>query len=132
VFGNKEKRRAADAALLAEVERLEALSMTQLATEVMVKGFGPGAAGGSAAVSIAAYTRDMQIVKAFNHGGRDMALIRRLYQVVDEALLALENSALLSAQTVGSAASPGYALTRLGRDALQSGTVERVLRGETP
>ena len=49
MFGNKDKREAgsdgmeaANAAFRAEVERLEALPMAQLAAEVMVKGFGPG------------------------------------------------------------------------------------------
>src|SRR6516162_7054176 len=48
MFGNKDKRAAASdgreaagAAFRAEVERLEALPMAQLAAEVMVKGFGP-------------------------------------------------------------------------------------------
>ena len=48
MFGNKDKRaaasdgrQAANAAFRAEVERLEALPMAQLAAEVMVKGFGP-------------------------------------------------------------------------------------------
>jgi hypothetical protein len=146
VFGNKEKRQAANDALLAEVERLEALPVIPLATEVMTRDFGPGGPGADdsnpmvgasvrgAGASVVAYTGISQIAKAFNPGGRDMTLFRRLHDRLAEGLQALENAGLVRAETLGrsGASSTGYVVTRLGTDALQSGGVEPVLAKETP
>jgi hypothetical protein len=141
VFGNKEKRQAADAALLAEIERLESLPLNQLATEVMTRGFGPGtpgAAGSTAVVggsvksggaSIVAYTGVSQIAKAFNRDGRDMTLIRRLHDVIAEGLQALEHAGLVRAEALGPSgtSSAGYVVTRVGADALQNDGVAHIL-----
>jgi hypothetical protein len=141
MFGNKDKRGAAgdakgaaDAALRAEVERLEALPMARLAAEVMARGFGPGGflpdfvrrePYAAAAASI------RNIVPMFEpEGARDADLVRRLYGVVGEGLQVLEHGSLIWPRNVAEGFGVGYALTRRGRAALEANAVEQALRGD--
>jgi hypothetical protein len=136
MFGNKDKRptaavrrEAANAALRAEVERLEALPMAQLAAEVMVRAFKRGPV----------YNRDGSLA-----GGREMddiirndfmpedawdgGLRGRLYHVLAEGLQVLEHQSLICVYAAGE--DTGYAPTRRGQAALEAGAVEQALRGD--
>jgi hypothetical protein len=142
MFGSKDKRaaasdgrQAADAAFRAEVERLEALPMAQLAAEVMVKGFGPGGylpdfVRREPYAVATAYVRN--IAKMFEpEGARDAGLYRRLSEVVGEGLQVLEHESLIWARSVAEGFGAGYAPTRRGRAALEADAVEQTLRGES-
>lgn len=141
MFGGREEKaregQAAHAAALAEVERLEALPLSQLAAEVMTRGFGPGGPAASppggvvqARKIVSVYT----IVKTFDSLDlRDGELEERLSVLVAEGVQALEHGALIFLSFGGSSIDRcQYALTRLGRVALQTNAVERVLHGDSP
>jgi hypothetical protein len=124
-------REAANAALRAVVERLEALPMARLAAEVMVKGFGPGGPGfaqrepyAASAVSVSRIAHMFQPQDA-----RHADLYRRLSQVVGEGLQVLEHQSLIWAPTVSENFGIMYAATRRGRAALEANAVEQALRG---
>jgi hypothetical protein len=144
MFGNKDKRaaasdgrEAANAAFRAEVERLEALPMAEVAAEVMVKGFGPDGylpelvrTGGPAALVPTAHVRN--IAQMFEpEGARDADLRERLSEVVGEGLQVLEHESLIWARNVAEGFGVGYAPTRRGRAALEADAVERTLRGKS-
>jgi hypothetical protein len=139
VFGDKEGKEskahaveAADAAMLAEVERMEALPTIQMATEVMAKGFGPG--GPADAVPPAAPGASIRsIKKVFDRAdSTDSALQRRLYDLVADSVQVLEHASLVRPEgVVGEQQGLAfYSLTRRGRAALEHDAVERVLHGE--
>jgi hypothetical protein len=142
MFSHKDKRAAAsdakDAAndsFRAEVERLEAPPMTQLAAEVMVKGFGPGGylpdfVRREPYAVAAAYVRN--IAQMFEpEGARDADRHKRLSEVVGEGLQVLEHESLIWARGVAEGFGVGYAPTRRGQAALEAGAVEQALRGES-
>lgn len=140
MFGGKDKRadtsdgkQAAIAALRAEVERLEALPMTQLAAEVMARGFGPGGylpdlVRRQPYAVAAAYVRN--IARGFEpEGARDADLYDRLCQMVGEGFQVLEHASLIWARSVSEGYGVGYTPTRRGRAALAADAVEQALRG---
>jgi hypothetical protein len=139
MFGSKDKRadardgkQAAIAALHAEVERLEALPMAQLAAEVMVRGFGPGGylpdfVRREPYAVAAAYVRN--IAKVFEpEGARDADLYERLCQMVGEGFQVLEHASLIWARSAGDGFGVGYTPTRRGRAVLAADAVEQALR----
>jgi hypothetical protein len=143
MFGNKDKRaaasdasEAANDALRAEVERLEALPMAQLAAEVMVKGFGPGGYLAKAMErephAAAPRVYPLNIAHMFEpEGARDYDLRLRLFEVVGEGLQVLEHESLIWVRSLSESSGFNYALTRRGRAALEADVVERTLRGES-
>jgi hypothetical protein len=143
MFGNKDKRavasdakEAANAAFRAEVERLEALPMTQLAAEVMVKGFGPGGylpdfVRREPYAVAAAHVRNIAKMLELE-GASDADLYKRLSEVVGEGLQVLEHESLIWARSTAEGFGVGYAPTRRGRAALEAGAVEQALRGRAP
>jgi len=140
MFGSKDKHaavsgpvEAANAALRAEVERLQALPMTQLAAEVMARGFGPGGYLPSIVdrkqpALVAAYVSD--IAQMFEpKGARDADLYYRLCAMVGEGVQVLEHASLIWARRVSESSGVGYVPTRRGQAALEAGAVEQTLRG---
>jgi hypothetical protein len=143
MFGHKDKRatpgdpaEAANAALRAEVERLEALPMTQLAAEVMARGFGPGGylpsiVGRKQPALVAAYVSDIAAMFE-TEGARDADLYYRLCAMVGEGVQVLEHASLIWARRVRDSSGVGYAPTRRGQAALEAGAVEEAVRGRAP
>jgi hypothetical protein len=142
MFGNRDKRaaasdgrEAANAAFRAEVERLEALPMAQVAAGVMVKGFGPGGylpdfVQREPYAVATAHVRN--VAEMFEpEGARDADLYERLSEVVGEGLQVLEHESLIWARSVAEGLGVGYAPTRRGRAALEADAVERTLRGKS-
>jgi hypothetical protein len=143
MFGNKAKRgtasdanESANAALRAEVERLEALPMAQLAAEIMVKGFGPGGylpdimEREPHAVAPRVYVHN--IAHMFEpEGARDYGLRMRLFEVVGEGLQVLEHESLVWARSLSESSGVSYAPTRRGRAVIEADAVEQTLRGES-
>jgi hypothetical protein len=127
--GNKDEE---NAQLHAELQRISALPLPQLAAEVMRKGWSgpdsPGAADGTVKV------RDL--VGEFNPADGlfaiDEVVAREIHNVVSEGVQALEHASLVrtSVGTQGGGAYYTYAVaTRAGRAALQRGDVERLAGG---
>lgn len=139
MFGSKDKRavvsngtEAANAALGAEVERLEALPMARLAAEVMARGFGPdGYLPGLMQRKPHALERAYvsNVAAMFEpEGARDAGLYGRLSGVVGEGLQVLEHESLIWACRVSDSSGVGYVLTRRGRAVLEADAVEQTLR----
>jgi hypothetical protein len=138
-FGHKdESQREADSssARQDEVDRLEALTLAQLAADVMTKGFGPGGPGadhqGTTTVggpNINAGPTVAAIALEFAPGGStrggDDALRQRRYRLIAEGLQAAEHASLIRAQMHTAMNSFDYTLTRHGRAALGGGAVDR-------
>ncbi len=127
LFGGK--REAENEKLRAELERISALPLQQLAAEVMVKGFGPG---GPADGSFAA---PGTIAGAFNPAegsfGIDNQALLDMGEVVVEALQVLEHACLVRMTVDGSGGvyHVYFGATRYGKAALAQNAVEHVLGG---
>ena len=131
LFGH-EKRDAENEKLRREVERLGAMSLQQVAAEVMTRGFGPGGPGAEGATPVEG------IVYVFNPAsisvGLDDDALNALHEIVAEGVQALEHACLVRSYLAffdrSSNVSVAWTSTRLGRAALQqSGAIERVLAG---
>lgn len=128
------------AALKAEVDRLDALSLPALAAEVMAKGFGPGQPGADEddtisveGPNISAGPTIADVALEFAPGGdtkgADDATRLRLQRLVAEGLQALEHAGMIRTQMHTAMNGFDFALTRQGRAALESGDVAQALSG---
>jgi hypothetical protein len=150
LFGRREDDQTAssasadsgEGALSQEVARLDGLSLAALATEVMTKGFGPGAPGEdpdntvtiggpniNSGVTVGQIAGEFVAEGAARQASDATRL--RLHRLIAEGVQALEHAGLIRTQMHTSMGSLDYALTRLGRSALERGEVERVVGGET-
>jgi hypothetical protein len=138
-FGRSEQAtESRDSVLQAEGDRLEALSMSQLATEVMAKAFRPDGPGADRRVTvdgppIGAGPTVSAIVSRFVGSDKwDQAKREdsweRLKRLIAEGLQTLEHASLIRAQNHSGMLN--YALTRSGQAALEQRTVERILGGD--
>jgi hypothetical protein len=129
MFGNREKREAGVALLRAEVDRLSALALPDLATEVMTRVFasgGPGADGSALTVVTAA---DLFITDDSAWSNDDLTR-EQLVRVVGEGLQMLEHAGLLGQQIVlvgNEHRALGWSLTRSGESALAQDGVARAV-----
>jgi hypothetical protein len=125
LFGGKHE--AENEKLRNELSRIEALPLKDLAVELMVKGFGPnGPAADSPGTA-------QHIAGAFNPAegsfGIDDQALRDMYLVVVEGLQVLEHAGLVRYFVGGSGGvyDGFYASTRLGKAAIENGTVAQAL-----
>jgi hypothetical protein len=133
------------AQLQAELDRLNALPLKQLASEVMAKGFGPGGPGaddsgvttGGPNMSSGPEASDIayEFVKYQDYYPAkptpDDLLWGQIVRLVAEGLQELEHASLVRAQMHTDQNGFDYATTRLGRAALAQGAIDRVLGGGT-
>jgi hypothetical protein len=149
MFGkHKDSRGGWDPELAAKYDRLNALTLPQLGAAVMAQGFaveeGPGAYGPDAdgiaygfSPTPPANIRDstihgqQQAFREANDPTSDRYKWLQLKELVAEGLQALEQASLVhqNSQFDGVATNIGYVPTRLGREALAQGAVERILSG---
>jgi hypothetical protein len=121
LFGNKEEKAAQDAAARAEVDRLLALPVPELA-EAIMPAFGPEGARPGEEVNILLVMN--WLMRSYPRGTK---LLTELRDPTWEAMQALENAGLLIHYGAG---GPGARLkaTRAGEEALADGTVAEQLR----
>ena len=122
---------ATDPALEAEVTRLSALTLPQLAAEILTKAYTPQYDPTDAVNDldgIASSFWDPPQETAFNHPVATTSQLV-LRDLVAEGVQVLEQALLLRLEThyQGDYFNAGYVTTRLGRDALQRNTVAQVL-----
>jgi|SRR5215471_4463442 len=127
-FGH-EKKDAENAKLHAELERISALGLQQLAVEVMTKGFGPGGPAEQQPEGLGTIAGAFNPAEGF-FGIDDDALVM-MAVVVAEGLQVLEHACLVrEVFSGGDVASLDYTATRFGRAALaEPDGVEKVLSG---
>lgn len=138
LFSSKDHAPGESAAMAAEIERVSALPLPQLAEEVMRQGFGPdgpGAPGrpgtleapGQLAERVSATEIARRFTPAFSGQGVGSELQSQLVNLVAEGLQILQNAALVRVSWRGGA--DHYLATRLGRLAAERGAVARVVSG---
>lgn len=130
LFGGGEKRQEDDDALRAEIDRIAALTLQQLAAEAMTKGFGAGAPGaGGAAVRPSDVSGTF--IPADSSHGLDQGMLVELADIVVEGVQVLEHACLVRIVVSGSGGvyNSYVVTTRLGRVALEQNAVERVIAG---
>ncbi len=127
LFGSDDKpdkKAAENAALRAELRRLEALSLSELATEILVRGYGPGGPGEPGSFgdppSVAKLTDFFNpATSIFGIDKHDKAALDAL---IAEGVQLLEHARLLVPRfSSGDYATLGYTLTRAGAAALAAG-----------
>lgn len=129
LFGNddkqdkKDKKAAENDAMKAEYARLESLSLLQLAEEILVRCYGPGGPGDDG--SAPSLTRLCDVLNpARSVFGIDEKVRSAYPGLVSEGVQVLEHARLLVMRfSGGDMSSLGWALTRAGRAALDSGEV---------
>jgi hypothetical protein len=154
VFGRKKDKDAQyewDPQLGAELERVGALSLPDLAAEVMAKGFNYERPPGDSGVGIDGITdafsaspqwrvRDSTVhaqvraAKEAEDPASDRYKWLQLKDIVAEGVQALEKALLVNqtSQFSGVATDIGYVATREGREALQANTVASIVARVTP
>ena len=109
-----------------ELDRLGQLSLTDLAAEIMSKGYGPGGPGADGETGF------QRIAQAFVPGFEraDQQSIAALIRVIGEGVQVLEHASLVRFSFwAGTGGGPVYAVTRFGQHALAQNTVSRILTG---
>jgi hypothetical protein len=112
-----------------ELARISAMPLQALAAEAMVKGFGPGTKGADGATGMGT------IAGAFNPAmisvGIDQDALEKMFRVTAEAVQVLEHAGLVRSDVAGGGKVYGmvWSATRSGQQALEQGSVERVLAG---
>jgi hypothetical protein len=130
-------------AMQAELARLNALPVEELAIEVMIRGFGPGGPGaddaaislGQANVGAGPTAGDISLRFVPDRGFTfpvptpdDVQLRDLLTRLVAEGLQELEHASLVRCQVHTAMGTFDWAATRRGRAALDRGAVEHVMR----
>jgi len=121
LFGKNDEKQAENEAMKAELARLEALPLEQLAEEIFVRIYGDGGIGddgGSVTLS--------QITNELNPGksvfGIDERVRSAFAPLLSEGVQVLEHARwIVGSFSGGDISSMGWALTRAGRAALASG-----------
>jgi hypothetical protein len=154
MFGHKDDEMQADSkqaraeqwrqAAQAEVARLSALPLAELAAEVMARGFGPGSRGGDdGSITVGQanagagptadgisyrFVPDRGFSSPLPTAG-DYQLREDVTRLVAEGLQQLEHASLVRFQLHTSMGYLDWAATRRGRAALERGEVLRLLQG---
>ena len=148
MFGHDEKKQDKDekleqwrAAAQAEFKRLTGLPVGQLASEVMVKGFGPGGPGadddaitlGQANINSGPTAEDISYAFVPQSGVRfpspeDLKLRERISRLIAEGLQELEHASLVRCQMHTSMGYLDWAATRRGRAALEGDEIQSILQ----
>ena len=127
LFGGKQPSAPtpAESPLQPELDRLSGLTLPQLASEVMTRGWGPGGPGAGGETSVA------RIGAAFVPGYQraDSGTLHQFTEVLGEGVQVLEHAGLVRFTFWGGADGPIHAVTRLGQAALDQNAVDRILAG---
>lgn len=134
-------------AMQAELERLGALQLTELAAEVMIRGFGPGGPGSDdeaitlGQANVGAGPTAELIASEFTPARgftfplpapEDLRLGERIAKLVAEGLQELEHASLVRCQVHTAMGYLDWAATRRGRAALERGEVQGILQRMRP
>jgi hypothetical protein len=128
LFGG-EKRQAKNEALDAEVQRLDALPLDDLAVETMAKGFGPGSPGAEGGAVLASNIGGA-FVPGDSTSGLDQDELVEINDLAAEGIQVLEHAGLVRVVVAGSGSvyNTYVTTTRAGRAALQNDSVKKALK----
>ncbi len=121
LFGNKEEKRAEDAAAKAEADRLLALPVAEVAAEIL-PAFGPEGPG-KGDKEIGSLQVGMFLMRDFPRGNQ---FVKPLLDPIREGIQALENAGLVE-RKVRSIGGSTVSSTRLGLEAIEKGTAREHL-----
>ncbi|MGA8747017.1 MAG: hypothetical protein WB507_14300 [Solirubrobacterales bacterium] len=124
LFGNKEEKRAEDAAAEAQADRLAALPVADLAA-VILPAFGPEGPGKGGDKDIGALQVGIYLMRDFPRGNH---FIKVLLDPINEGIQTLENAGLVK-RTVQSIGGSSVSSTRLGLQAIEDGSARKYLGG---
>ena len=109
-----------------ELDRLSRLSLTDLAAEVMMKGYGSGGPGADGETGFGGIARTL--APGFERA--DQHTIDAFIGVIGEGVQVLEHANLVRFTFwAGSGSGPVYAVTRLGQRAIAENTVNQAVAG---
>ena len=119
IFGGRDKADDAKAALAATAERLGALSLDELADELLRTTFGPGTPGDGHELPLPDVLKPFDPTGSGHFAGLPHELWRDVVWIVEEGLQHLEHRSLIVVGvTGGSQTYTSYRATRAGRAAL--------------
>ena len=125
LFGDKKEPQDSGAGIEGEVERLGALPLQELASEVMVRGFGPECPAGDGRPSVRMIT-DLMVPG----GARlEQGAYQGLNELIGEGMQVLEHAGLVLSTIWGGKGGLYFVATRLGKSALERNTVDQAIGG---
>jgi hypothetical protein len=125
LFGDKKPEQDGDTGIEGEVERLGALPLPELASEVMVRGFGPECPAHDGRPSVRMIT-DLLVPG----GARlEQGAYQGLNELVGEGMQVLEHAGLVLSTVWGGNGGLYFVATRLGKTALERNTVDQAIAG---
>jgi hypothetical protein len=130
LFGDKKQDQDQDSGtdVEVEVERLNALAVPQLASEVMVRGFGPECPASDGRPSV------RMIVDALVPGAvrLEQGAYQSLNDLIGEGMQALEHAGLVLSTVWGGKGGLYFVATRLGKTALERNAVDQAIGAGSP
>jgi hypothetical protein len=127
LFGNKDQPQSDITATLHEgIDRLNALTLPQLAAEVMNTGFGPTCPDADGLPTV---TMIAGVLVPGAERSTDTDAFEHLKDLTAEGVQVLEHASLVRFAVYSSEGGKFFKLTRLGRSALDNKTVGRILSG---
>lgn len=128
LFGDKKPEQDSGTGIEDEVARLGALPLPELASEVMVRGFGPECPADDGRPSVRMIT-DLLVPG----GARlDLGAFQGLNELIGEGMQVLEHASLVQSTVWGSKGGLYFVATRRGKTALERNTVDQAIGGGSP
>jgi hypothetical protein len=125
LFGDKKQDQDSDTGVEGEVQRLNALALPALASEVMVRGFGPECPADDGRPSVRMIT-DLLVPG----GARlEQGAYQGLNELIGEGMQVLEHAGLVLPTVWGGKGGLYFVATRLGKTALERNTVDQAIGG---
>jgi len=128
LFGDKKPDQDSGTGIEAEVERLGALALPELASEVMTRGFGPECPADDGRPSVRMIT-DLLVPG----GARlEMGAYQGLNELIGEGMQVLEHAGLVLPTIWGGKGGLYFVATRVGKTALERNTVDQAIGNGSP
>jgi hypothetical protein len=123
LFGDKTQDQDSGTGVEGEVERLSALALPALASEVMTRGFGPECPADDGRPSV------RQITDLLVPGGvrLEQGAYQGLNDLIGEGVQVLEHAGLVQSTVWGAKGGLYFVATRLGKAALERNTVDQAI-----
>ena len=125
LFGDKTQEQDSETGVDGEVQRLGALALPELASEVMVRGFGPDCPADDGRPSVRMIT-DLLVPGGVR---LEQGAYQGLNDLIGEGVQVLERAGLVQSTVWGGKGGLYFVATRLGKTALERNTVDQAIGG---